>query len=73
MAKALLGYATGTIDPRVAARLSTENRLLRQRVTDLEAIVLRLQRQNDALEALEADLAHVPVRASAAGEVLEPA
>ncbi len=51
MAKALLGYSIGS-DPRVAYRLTTENRLLRQRVADLEAAVLRLQRENDALAAL---------------------
>jgi hypothetical protein len=51
MAKALLGYATGS-DPRAATRLASENRLLRQRVTDLEAVVLRLQNENDALAAL---------------------
>lgn len=53
MAKALLGYATGS-DPRVAVRLASENRTLRQRVSDLEEIVLRLQQENDALAALAA-------------------
>lgn len=48
MAKALLGFATAT-DPRVLTRLASQNRLLRQRVADLEEIVLRLQRENDAL------------------------
>lgn len=52
MAKALLGgYATGT-DPRVAHRLAGENRALRQRVADLEGIVLHLQRENDALASV---------------------
>jgi hypothetical protein len=51
MAKALLGYATGS-DPRALNRLASENRLLRQRVADLEAVVLRLQNENDALAAL---------------------
>jgi hypothetical protein len=51
MAKALLGYSIGT-DPRVAIRLAGENRLLRQRVADLEATLLRLQVENDALAAL---------------------
>jgi hypothetical protein len=51
MAKALLGYATGS-DPRALNRLASENRLLRQRVADLEAVVLRLQTENDALAAL---------------------
>ena len=50
MAKALVGYMNGT-DPRVVARLSSENRRLRERVTDLEAHVLRLQAENDALVA----------------------
>ena len=40
MAKALLGYSIGT-DPRVVNRLAGENRILRQRVADLEEIVLQ--------------------------------
>jgi hypothetical protein len=51
MAKALLGYSIRT-DPRVANRLAGENRSLRQRVADLEEIVLRLQQENDALAAV---------------------
>lgn len=51
MAKAILGYMSAT-DPRTTHRLATENRLLRQRVSDLEAAVLRLQKENDALAAL---------------------
>ncbi len=51
MAKALLGYSVGT-DPRVVYRLTTENRILRQRVADLEEMTLRLQNENDALAAL---------------------
>jgi hypothetical protein len=54
MAKALLGYMTGS-DPRQAARLTTQNRLLRQRVADLEAAVVRLQSENDALAVLAAE------------------
>ena len=50
MAKALLGYINGT-DPRAVAHLAAENRRLRRRVEDLEAHVLRLQVQNDALAA----------------------
>jgi hypothetical protein len=50
MAKALLGHM-GT-DPRIVARLASENRLLRQRVTDLENHVIRLQAENDALAAV---------------------
>lgn len=49
MAKALLGHVGP--DPRAVSRVASENRLLRQRVTDLEAVVLRLQAQNDALAA----------------------
>ncbi len=50
MAKALVGYMNGT-DPRVVARLTGENRRLRERVADLEAQVMRLQAENDALVA----------------------
>lgn len=45
MAKALLGYVGGD------ARLIEDNRRLRRRVEDLEAVVLRLQAENDALSA----------------------
>ena len=48
MAKALHGYLS-TSDPRVVAQLTAENRRLRARVADLEAVVLRLQADNDAL------------------------
>ena len=51
MAKALLGFVGGT-DPRAVHRLAAENRVLRQRVEDLEDLVLRLQLENDALAAL---------------------
>ena len=64
MAKALLGYATGS-DPRIAVRLSSENRLLRQRVADLEQVVLQLQQENDALASVATQVE--------ADEVLEPA
>ena len=50
MAKALVGYMNGT-DPRVVVQLTGENRRLRQRVADLEAHVMRLQAENDALAA----------------------
>jgi cell division protein FtsB len=50
MAKALHGYMSNT-DPRVVAQLTAESRRLRQRVSDLEAHVLRLQSENDALAA----------------------
>ncbi|MCW2753498.1 MAG: hypothetical protein JWR52_3753 [Marmoricola sp.] len=48
MAKALLGYM-GNADPRVTARLARENQLLRLRIDDLEAVAVRLQKENDAL------------------------
>ena len=51
MAKALLGYMSSSTDPRVIAQLAAENRRLKQRVTDLEAHVLRLQAENDSLAA----------------------
>ena len=50
MAKALLGYVNGP-DARISSQLTAENRRLRQRVTDLEEHVLRLQAENDALVA----------------------
>jgi cell division protein FtsB len=50
MAKALLGYMS-TTDTRVVAELAAENRRLRQHVADLEAHILRLQSENDALAA----------------------
>jgi cell division protein FtsB len=50
MAKALVGYMNRT-DPRVVAQLMGENRRLRERVADLEAAMLRLQAENDALAA----------------------
>jgi hypothetical protein len=46
MAKALLGHMDGT-DPRLARDVV----LLRRRVADLEALVARLQRDNDELSA----------------------
>lgn len=54
MAKALLGYSVGS-DPRLFHRLTSENRLLRQRVTDLEETVARLQKENDTLAALASE------------------
>ena len=60
MAKALVGYMN-TTDPRVVAHLVSENRRLRQRVADLEAQVLRVQAENDALAAsVSEDLLTVP-------------
>jgi cell division protein FtsB len=46
MAKAILGYVGGP-DPRMVA----EMRRLQQRVRDLEAELVRLQEENDALAA----------------------
>ncbi|MDP3967151.1 MAG: hypothetical protein Q8Q02_02640 [Nocardioides sp.] len=54
MAKALFGHMSA-VDPRVAAQLAVENRRLRTRVADLEAHVMRLQADNDALAAAVAD------------------
>jgi hypothetical protein len=51
MAKALLGYSVGP-DPRVVYRLTSDNRILRQRVADLKEMIVRLQTENDALAAL---------------------
>jgi cell division protein FtsB len=45
MAKALVGYIASN------PRLLNDNQRLRQRVADLEAMVLRLQAENDALAA----------------------
>ncbi len=45
MAKALLGYVAGD------RRQLNDNQHLRRRVADLEAMVLRLQAENDALAA----------------------
>lgn len=56
MAKALIGYLHS--DPRTPARLASENVRLRARVSELEALTLRLAQENDALAA------------AAAGEVL---
>jgi cell division protein FtsB len=50
MAKALLGYMSSS-DPRLMAQLTAENRRLRQRVSDLEAHIMRLQAENDSLAA----------------------
>jgi hypothetical protein len=49
MAKALIGYLDS--DPRTSARLVAENARLRARVSELEAITLRLAQENDALAA----------------------
>lgn len=53
MAKALLGHVNS--DVRTTAVLTVENRRLRRRVDDLEALVLRLQAENDRLAAADRD------------------
>ena len=53
MAKALIGYMNS--DLRIPARLTAENTRLRTRVAELEALVLRLSQENDALAADHAD------------------
>jgi hypothetical protein len=50
MAKALLGHVGGP-DPRMVS----EMRRLQQRIRDLEAELIRLQAQNDALAAQSQD------------------
>ncbi len=47
MAKALVGHLR--IDQRVPDRSVLENQRLRRRVCDLEALVLRLQAENERL------------------------
>ena len=52
MAKALIGYLDSDLrDPRLTA----ENTRLRARVTELEALVLRLSEENDRLVAARAE------------------
>ncbi|KRF17841.1 hypothetical protein ASG90_05755 [Nocardioides sp. Soil797] len=54
MAKALLGYMSSDQSQparQIAARLAAENRALRERVADLEALIVRLSEENDALES----------------------
>jgi hypothetical protein len=53
MAKALIGYMNSDLrDPRLTA---VENSRLRARVTELEALVLRLSEENDKLVASKAE------------------
>lgn len=61
MAKALLGYSV-TGDAR-AAELALQNRRLRERVADLENLIVRLSRENDELSE----------QMRVVDEVLEPA
>ena len=52
MAKALIGHLPVTSgDIQVNRRLAADNARLRSRVLDLEALVTRLQRENDELAA----------------------
>ena len=67
MAKALLGHVNS--DVRTTAVLTVENRRLRRRVEDLEALVLRLQADNDRLAAAERDTRE----AARVAESLQPA
>lgn len=53
MAKALLGHLNS--DARTTTALAVENRRLRRRIDDLEALVLRLQADNDRLAAAARD------------------
>ncbi|GAA5122898.1 hypothetical protein GCM10023339_41920 [Alloalcanivorax gelatiniphagus] len=53
MAKALLGHLNS--DARTTSVLAVENSRLRRRVADLEALVLRLQADNDRLAAAVRD------------------
>ena len=57
MAKALLGYMSSDLrnPARMAVeRLAAENRRLRERVAELEALVTRLQDENETLTAAQA-------------------
>lgn len=66
MAKALVGHISGQ-DPRLAR----ETLLLRRRVADLEAEVLRLQHRNDSLSTALREREFVDELA--AQQLLEPA
>ena len=57
MAKAILGHVGGP-DPRMVS----EMRRLQQRVRDLEAAIVRLQEENDALAAEVGHDLLIPVR-----------
>lgn len=64
MAKALLGYMSGDQQHparQLAARLATENRALRERVADLEALIVRLTEENEVLASAGADALLEPV------------
>ena len=57
MAKALLGYMSSDLrnPARLAVeKLAAENRRLRERVVELETLIVRLQDENDRLTAAQA-------------------
>ena len=68
MAKALFGHVVS--DPRGAARVGLENARLRARVADLEALVTRLQDENDRLVAERAEALTADALAEASQEML---
>lgn len=68
MAKALMGHLA--LDPRGSASILAENRRLRTRVADLEALVLRLQAENDHLCA---EMRETSVDLSAELDEMQPA
>jgi hypothetical protein len=49
MAKALIGFMSS--GPQITAQLVEDNRRLRERLSDLEALILRLEEENEALRA----------------------
>jgi hypothetical protein len=57
MAKALLGHVGGP-DPRMVA----EMRRLQRRVRDLEAELVRLQSENDALASVDQDVEELALK-----------
>ncbi len=57
MAKALLGHVGGP-DPRMVA----EMRRLQRRVRDLEAELVRLQSENDALASVDRDVEELALK-----------
>jgi hypothetical protein len=57
MAKALLGHVGGP-DPRMVA----EMRRLQRRVRDLEAELVRLQSENDALVSVDRDVEELSLK-----------
>ena len=64
MAKALLGHMSSDLHHparQAAARLAAENGRLRERITDLEALVLRLKEENEQLAPDEASTLLDPI------------